>query len=1271
MTTLSVVDNAISVLPLELFSCVSLETLLLDRNNVTELPPEFAKLVNLATLSYANNPVVNPPEEIRRQGLNPMLAFYQRIVSNAPRCDIKGDECDAVGGELNLDNFQLEELPLVVHRGLPRPGELWDEYKVRRDRWGLGMTHLTSLSIKSNCLVELPELISRLHLLTSLVACNNKLALIPDSLGKLTDLVILDVSGNSLSNIPRTTSNLSELRMLYLDNNRLLELPERLGFLPELREIHANNNLLTSLPIDLCQTETLRVLGIDKNPMRMPPLEIVERGLRGIFDFLSRLHRCQTTQTLDLRALELDSIDYAILPIPELKRVLLANNHLTSISGKKEKATSKDESRTETRQQTDDSPSEIKDKGKAAVKSKMPEVSLASLEYMNADYNRLPELPDTLTTLTSLTELSLVGNQITFMPDGMFIMTNLLRLNLRDNPIKQLPLDFGEFSTLRKLDIDLERLTLPPPEISLDGFPIMMRYLRDLRKSTKTDILELMGMKLVGIPSEVLDVTTLRKLNLAANRIKEINLRLCEMTLLTELMLSKNLISKVPRELFESLTNLTCLRLDENKISVIPLQVRHMSNLVEFSLHKNMITILPLEMGNLLQLQMLTLDVEDMVSPYPEVCDRGPKVITTYLRAVGAAQHSRAVDLRGLGLTSFPVEIYTIPSITALHLDDNNLTSLPPSIERLTDLTELTLTNLTLQNLPFVMGAMTNLKKLRLTVSRVMQNPPYEIVTQGTAVLLNYMRKSYLCVRKTGYMNISEMSLEQLPKDILALGNLRHLQARNNTILHISSAMSSMNCIQKLHLHGNGLLYLPPEVGKLVTLVELRLGYNRLKVLPMELGHCFNLRKLSCQCNLLSTLPQEMLNGLSCLLNLNVSCNQIFFLPDSLGHMAHLKKLRMDQNQIRNLPQTIGACTSLTVLSLTCNQLANIPDSFQECTSITALHISSNRFRQLPRCVDNLMQLRQLWATNNELIGLPTSLARLPNLVELQVKGSPDLRFPPPDIVTGGREAIINFLMSNMRYEDVQNLVDKEEVEAQFAEAKATDDKEAAELAASLIMPLQRFADEAEALAKTAESEAAQLRGKANVHLRFNIRDMVMSNSALLPEDQEREIKRLQNKRDEDEGQAQEAEAHAARLRADANVANAKALEARQICEALTKLAESTAHYAKQKRLLRTICPTAALLVPPPASAASCLMLPAAHVLLEPCRYFFHTLLSCVSIRPHICVCLHKYLGRSTCHARSHSCTPCHTPNPANSYSRCTPSVFQDGRRRAKGNLRQ
>jgi hypothetical protein len=112
------------------------------------------------------------------------------------------------------------------------------------------------------------------------------------------------------------------------------------------------------------------------------------------------------------------------------------------------------------------------------------------------------------------------------------------------------------------------------------------------------------------------------------------------------------------------------------------------------------------------------------------------------------------------------------------------------------------------------------------------------------------------------------------------------------------------------------------------------------------------------------------------------------------------------------------------ILSLTCNQLSGIPDSFKDCGNLTALHLSSNRLRQLPRCVDDLTALRQLWASNNELIGLPTSLARLPNLVDLQVKGAPDLKFPPPEIVTSGHAAVMAFLMSNMQYEDMEGLAE-------------------------------------------------------------------------------------------------------------------------------------------------------------------------------------------------------------------------------------------------------
>jgi len=142
------------------------------------------------------------------------------------------------------------------------------------------------------------------------------------------------------------------------------------------------------------------------------------------------------------------------------------------------------------------------------------------------------------------------------------------------------------------------------------------------------------------------------------------------------------------------------------------------------------------------------------------------------------------------------------------------------------------------------------------------------------------------------------------------------------------------------------------------------------------------------------------------------------------------------------------------------------------------------------------------------------------------------------------------------------------QIEASLAEAKAKDDCEAALLAASLIGPLKRFADAAEERARAAEFEAVQLRGKANVHKRFDIRELVRGqNPSWLPEEQEVEIRRLQNKANEDEGNAVQAEDQAARLRADANAAQAKANEARHIHEALARIAETTTHLAKQKRI--------------------------------------------------------------------------------------------------------
>lgn len=92
---------------------------------------------------------------------------------------------------------------------------------------------------------------------------------------------------------------------------------------------------------------------------------------------------------------------------------------------------------------------------------------LQSIEYLNADYNKLAMIPDSITALTGLTELSIQHNLVDELPQGMYVLSQLRRLNVAYNKITRLPLDFGLMrTTLRRLDLEGNTIILPPTEIS-------------------------------------------------------------------------------------------------------------------------------------------------------------------------------------------------------------------------------------------------------------------------------------------------------------------------------------------------------------------------------------------------------------------------------------------------------------------------------------------------------------------------------------------------------------------------------------------------------------------------------------------------------------------------------------------------------------------------------------------------------------------------------------------------------------------------------------
>lgn len=118
--------------------------------------------------------------------------------------------------------------------------------------------------------------------------------------------------------------------------------------------------------------------------------------------------------------------------------------------------------------------------------------------------------------------------------------------------------------------------------------------------------------------------------------------------------------------------------------------------------------------------------------------------------------------------------------------------------------------------------------------------------------------------------------------------------------------------------------------------------------------------------------------------------------PEEIGELTHLVRLHMNDNLIARLPASIGRLTRLNTLDLENNELRELPDELSRLTRLRFLHLSHNR-----------------------LTDLPASLGGLTRLVELEVDDNP-LVTPPPEIVAGGRSAILAFLASQARGSESQ-----------------------------------------------------------------------------------------------------------------------------------------------------------------------------------------------------------------------------------------------------------
>lgn len=244
------------------------KTLDISKRSMVHVPEFFGRIVTLVTLNLSNNQLQALP--------------------------------DSVAGLVNLESLNLHSNSL----------------KTLPDSVGL-LTKLKYLDVSSNAIRRLPESLGRCSSLVEFDANFNqldfisstfgfqlvnlekldlhlnKLSAVPASICELQSLKFLDLHMNKLRGLPAGLGNLSRLEHLDVSSNfnDLVALPESIGDLISLLHCDLSFNQIRELPDSMGRLEKLKKLNLDGNPMAVPPIEIAEKSLEAVMEYMQERWR--------------------------------------------------------------------------------------------------------------------------------------------------------------------------------------------------------------------------------------------------------------------------------------------------------------------------------------------------------------------------------------------------------------------------------------------------------------------------------------------------------------------------------------------------------------------------------------------------------------------------------------------------------------------------------------------------------------------------------------------------------------------------------------------------------------------------------------------------------------------------------------------------------------------------------------------------------------------------------------------------------------------
>ena len=585
-------------------------------------------------------------------------------------------------------------------------------------------------------------------------------------------------------------------------------------------------------------------------------------------------------------------------------------------------------------------------------------VNLPDIVAIDISECGIREIPKVLLQINQLRVLKATDNHISSLPENWFNI-DLVALDISKNPICEVNSSIAQLSKLQVLLM---------ADCNLKDFPHHTLQLKIL----KVLVLDDNPIGLIDEPKHLLD--NMQSLSLENCLLPDISG--WKLQNLRHLNASKNSIQCFPTQLGKHITE---LKLNNNQLDIIPDEVSLLQNLATLEVSNCRLKEFPASVVTLKNIKCLDISTnfihtipDDIVKLDLTKLLIGGNPLDEFPEFLDNLLNLEMIDLSSCFLEHFPFRTLRLQKLTKIIIDDNCLAEIPDDICQL-ELTKISMKGNPLNKLPDSFHAMEQLCNIDFSSTNI-NEIPRQILNLGNLRVLD-MRNN---------------AIEQLPNDWNKCVNITCLDLSENPLFTIPASFGQLQKVEILKLESCCLSEFPEVLLQLQSLQDLDLGHNLLSSLPDKFDK-LHLKRLNLQDNLFRSLPQALGNH-SKLQYLNLSSCRFNEWPPVISKLRNLKDLYMSGNLIHTLPRDLKSCDVLT-LSLGCNPLENLTESLEELKGVVKLFLTNCLLRKIPAYFETFTRMSKLDISSNYIPS--AGITKLPpHLMDLHVGFNPLDKLP-------------------------------------------------------------------------------------------------------------------------------------------------------------------------------------------------------------------------------------------------------------------------------------